>query len=345
MTLTIRARLAAVGFVVLAAMYLFDPATVAQSSNQSARMPVFEVDTSWPRLPNNWVFGIVSSVAVNQQDHVWVIHRPGTVPENMRDRAAPPVIEFDANGKVVNTWGGPGTGYDWPDTEHGIFLDHQNNIWITGSGAVRTPTPRSDDMILKFTNQGKFLMQIGGRMTNHGNADTKNVRQAAGVYVYPKSNEVFVSDGYGNRRVIVFDANTGAFKRMWGAFANKPEDAPEPNAQPVSGGQPASVKLDTDGPGSPQFSTPVHDVKISNDDIVYVADRTNRRIQMFTPEGKYPEAGVSEPCRSRYRFGRRVCLFAGSPARVPLCRRLSQLTYCGLRSEEHGTLVSVWCPK
>jgi DNA-binding beta-propeller fold protein YncE len=210
------------------------------------------------------------------------------VPADTKDRAAPSVLEFDAAGKVVNTWGGPGAGYDWPDTEHGIFIDYKNNIWITGSGASVKPAPRSDDMILKFDRQGKFLMQIGGRTVNKGNADNKSVRQAAGVDVHPKTNELFVADGYGNRRVIVFDADTGAFKRMWGAFGNKAEDAPpDPNAEPAPGGQPAKAKLDTEGPGSPQFSNPVHDIKISNDDLVYVADRTNRRIQVFTPDGKY----------------------------------------------------------
>ncbi|HEV3217738.1 MAG TPA: hypothetical protein VGZ27_18545 [Vicinamibacterales bacterium] len=277
------ARFAFVGVMVFAVF------SAAHPSSQSRSMPVFEVDAAWPALPHNWVMGVVSSVAVDRRDHVWILQRPRSVPEVLKERAAPAVLEFDADGRFVNAWGGPAAAFDWPDNEHGISPDDRDNIWIGGSGATATPAPRSDDMLLKFTNKGKFLMQIGARSQNRGNADTKNLRQPADAVVYPKTHEIFVADGYGNRRVVVFDSETGAFKRMWGAFGNVPEDAP-PAAAPARagggrGGQTAA--LDTEGPGSPQFSNPVHSVKISNDDLVYVADRTNRRIQIFTPAGKY----------------------------------------------------------
>jgi DNA-binding beta-propeller fold protein YncE len=164
-------------------------------------------------------------------------------------------------------------------------------------------------MLLKFTLQGKFLMQIGGRDKSGGNKDTKSVHQSADVFVWPKTNEAFVADGYGNRRVIVFDADTGAFKRMWGAFGNEPIDvarttpaqaAAAPGGPPAggargaapatpapAGGRGAAPRLDTEGPGSPQFGSPTHSVKVSNDGLVYVADRPNRRVQVFTPDGKY----------------------------------------------------------
>src|SRR5687767_4303444 len=205
-------------------------ATAATFSNndvqaQAKRMPVFEVDPSWPKLPNNWLMGHVASVGVDSRDHVFLLHRPNTIPEAQRKNAAPPVLEFDEKGAYVNAWGGPGQGYDWPDSEHGIAVDYKNNVWIGGSAPV-APSLRNldDDMLLKFDSKGKFLLQIGGRSVSKGNADTKNVHQSADVFVWAKTNEAFVADGYGNRRVIVFDADTGAFKRQWGAFGNAPID-------------------------------------------------------------------------------------------------------------------------
>ena len=240
-------------------------------------MPVFQVDPSWPKLPNNWVVGTVSSVTVDRRDHVWILHRPGTVQQSQKAQAAPPVIEFDANGAFVNAWGGAGQGYEWPVTEHGITVDYKDVVWIGGSGVT-------DDMLLKFTTQGKFVKQFGAKGQSKGNGDRTNVNRSADVFVYQKTNEAFVADGYGDRRVVVFDADTGAFKRMWGAFGNAP-DAEPPSTAP--GGPPAPPTLDTDGPGSPTFSNPVHALKISNDGLVYVADRSNRRVQVFTPDGKY----------------------------------------------------------
>ncbi len=292
----------AAGIVVLAAVAALSNGGVqAQAPQAARRVPVFEVDPSWPRLPNNWVVGHVASVAVDRRDHVFMLHRPNTIPENQRAKAAPPVLEFDASGKFVNAWGGPGAGYDWPDSEHGIAVDYKDHVWIGGSAPV-APSLRDldDDMLLKFDNKGKFLLQIGGRSVSKGNADTKSVHQSADVFVWPKTNEAFVADGYGNRRVIVFDADTGAFKRQWGAFGNVPIDVP---AAPrgggagargganaggaAAGGRGAAPALDTEGTGSPQFGGPVHGVKVSNDGLVYVADRPNRRVQVFTPDGKY----------------------------------------------------------
>jgi DNA-binding beta-propeller fold protein YncE len=267
----------------------------AQQPQKKTRVPVFEVDPSWPKIPNNWTLGHVASVAVDGRDHVWLLHRPNTIPEDKRGSAAPPVLEFDASGKFVNAWGGPGTGYDWPDSEHGIAVDYRNHVWIGGSAPV-APSLRNldDDMLLKFDSKGKFLLQIGGRTVSGGNKDTKSVHQSADVFVYPKTNEAFVADGYGNRRVIVFDADTGAFKRMWGAFGNTPIDvAPAARGGArggganAGGGRGAAPALDTEGQGSPQFGGPVHAVKVSNDALVYVADRPNRRVQVFTPEGKF----------------------------------------------------------
>jgi DNA-binding beta-propeller fold protein YncE len=254
---------------------------VAQSA--STQVPVFEVDTSWPKLPNNWVLGQTPGVAVDRRDHIWVLHRPRTVPEAQRAQAAPPLLEFDADGTFLRAWGGPGQGFDWPDSEHGVFVDHKDNVWIGGSSPTSTSlTKRSDDMLLKFTKDGKFLLQIGGPDRSGGNADTKSVNKPADAFVFPKTNELYVADGYGNRRVLVLDPDTGAFKRMWGAFGNAPVDAPPPPPG-GRGGQPFFVE----GPGPDQFGSPTHAVKVSNDDLVYVGDRQNRRLQVFTPAGKY----------------------------------------------------------
>jgi hypothetical protein len=263
------------GLAVAAAVGLREMHGVAQG--ETRRMPVFEVDPSWPKLPNNWVTGIVSSVNVDRHDHIWILHRPRSVPDNLKAQAAPPVLEFDAGGTFLNAWGGMGQGYDWPLTEHGITVDYKDVVWIGGSGVT-------DDMLLKFTTQGKFLKQFGAKGQSKGNADRVNVNRSADVFVYQKTNEAFVADGYGNRRVIVLDAESGAFKRMWGAFGNAPDTAPPSTS---AAGPPAPPQLDTEGPGAQAFSNPVHAIKISNDGLVYVADRSNRRVQVFTPDGKY----------------------------------------------------------
>ncbi|MEJ0022874.1 MAG: hypothetical protein WDN76_05120 [Alphaproteobacteria bacterium] len=279
-------------------------------------MPTYEVATDWPKIPNGWVTGHVPSVAVDSQDNVWIITRPNTVPADQKAHTSPPVMEFDKNGKFIQSWGGPAQGYDWPDSAHSIAIDYKGNVWITGSGpASPSDTKRYDDMVLKFTSTGKFLGQIGGYNKSNGNADTKSVHLATQVFVYPKTNEAFVSDGYGNRRIIVFDADTLAFKRMWGAFGNKPVDwqpiqngAPE-GAEKMAGGEgpaaaprtgPPPRPTDITGPGPDQFGGlvtpsnnygamggPTHNVQVSNDGLVYVADRAARRMQVFTIDGKY----------------------------------------------------------
>jgi len=284
-------RFALLGLIVVAAVGRGEVAGLAQSSSQPSGMPVFEVDPSWPKLPNNWVVGVVSSVTVDRRDHVWILHRPRSVAENLRAQAAPPVLEFDADGRFVNAWGGSAQGYDWPVTEHGITVDNKDSVWIGGSGIT-------DDFLLKFTIQGKFLKEFFGKGQSKGNADTLALNRPSDAFIYTKTNEVFVSDGYGNRRVIVLDADTGAYKRMWGAFGNPPDSAPPAGAPGAGGraggggrqagqGPAAPPPFETEGPGSQQFGNPVHTVKVSSDGLVYVADRANRRVQVFTAEGKY----------------------------------------------------------
>jgi DNA-binding beta-propeller fold protein YncE len=229
--------------------------------------PTFRVDPAWPTIPNNWQLGQVSSVSIDGQDHVWVLQRPGTLEASEKPRAAPPLLEFDPSGRLVQAWGGPGQGYDWPTSEHGVYVDPAGFVWIGGNG-------QNDHQILKFTRAGRFVMQIGRAGRSKGNADTENLNQPADAFVYAKTNELFVADGYGNRRVIVFDSETGAYKRHWGAYGNKPNDDKQPAYDPAA-------------PPSQQFANPVHCAKPSKDGQVYVCDRTNNRIQVFKKDGTF----------------------------------------------------------
>jgi hypothetical protein len=259
-----------------------DSAAAAQTSKNSGGVPTFRADPMWPPLPNNWILGEVSSVAVDRHDHVWVLHRPRSVPADQQNRAAPPVLEFDAAGKFVKGWGGPSQAFEWPDSEHGIFVDNKDHVWIGGNNPMTTSVSRrSDDMFLKLTTDGKLIAQVGHREQSGGNKDTKNLKRPADFFIYPKTNEAFVADGYGNRRVLVLDAETGAFKRMWGAFGNEPLDPPPPPPP----GTPAAPR-DREGPGPQQFGI-VHSLEVSNDGLVYVADRDNSRIQVFGMDGKF----------------------------------------------------------
>ena len=232
-------------------------------------VPMFQVDPAWPTVPNNWQLGQVASVAVDAQDHVWVLQRPGTLSPEEQGRAAPPLLEFDAAGHLVQAWGGPGEGYQWPSSEHGVYVDPNGYVWIGGNGD-------NDHQILKFTKTGTFVMQIGRAGRSQGNGDTQNLNRPADIFVYARTNEVFVADGYGNRRVIVFDADTGSFRRMWGAFGNEPSDAEPDPALP-----------DAEERGASQFVQPVHAARVSDDGLVYVSDRGGKRVQVFELDGTY----------------------------------------------------------
>jgi DNA-binding beta-propeller fold protein YncE len=256
-------------------------ATMPAVIGQQSEAPAFKVDPSWPRIPNNWQFGQVASVAIDADDHVWVLQRPGTLTPGEKPRAAPPLLEFDAAGNFVQAWGGPGDGYEWPNSEHGVYVDPKGFVWIGGNGD-------NDHQILKFTKAGKFVMQIGRAGRSAGNADTRNLNQPADMFVYAKTNELFVADGYGNRRVIVFDADTGAFKRMWGAFGNAPTD-----------GAPDLAQADIGAGGAPQFVQPVHAARVSNDGLVYVSDRGGKRVQVFTIDGTFvSQVFIGRECRA-----------------------------------------------
>jgi len=278
------------------AFLLIAPAALAAFSTLSVgspppEIPTFRVDPAWPKpLPNHWIIGAVAGVAVDARDHVWITHRPSTLqPNETRSiwRGAPPVLEFDQDGNLVSSWGGPGTGYEWPQLEHGIYLDHQDHVWL-GAGGDK------DAHILKFTRDGRFLMQIGRQGKGTGSNDTQNLGAAANMIVDPPANELYVADGYVNHRIIVFDATTGAYKRHWGAYGKRPDDgyferAGERLPGPFRGvvqNENKPSQYDPNGPPPPQFRI-VHAVRMSRDGLVYVCDRTNDRIQVFKKDGTF----------------------------------------------------------
>jgi hypothetical protein len=265
---------------------------LAGQSRTTVEAPYFEVDPFWPKpLPNHWVLGSSIGVSVDERDHVWMIHR-GSATLAEKEKAietklsdeccagAPPVLEFDAGGTLVGHWGGPGAGYEWPTSNHGITVDHKGNVWIGGNG-------EGDAHVLKFSRAGKFLLQVGkagarlgpagsdGKPTYvSGSNDTQSYGRVAKIFVDPAANEAYLADGYLNRRVAIVDGDTGKLKRYWGAYGNKPDDTDlgpyKPGAAPVQ-----------------QFRTPVHCADLSKDGLVYVCDRRNNRIQVFRKDGTF----------------------------------------------------------
>ena len=279
--------------VVLTAAGVLVARELAGQSRNSVQAPYFEVDPLWPKpLPNHWVLGSTIGVSVDERDHVWIIHRgSATLGNNEKGlelnpptgeccAGAPPVLEFDPEGNLVGHWGGPGEGYEWPVSNHGITIDYKGNVWIGGNGD-------QDSQVLKFTKQGKFLLQVGksaarkgpnnaqGQPTYVGGSnDQVSFGRVAKIFVDPAANEAYLADGYLNKRVAIIDADTGKLKRYWGAYGNKPDDT---NLGPYK----------PEAPPAQQFRNPVHCADLSRDGLVYVCDRQNNRLQVFTKDGKF----------------------------------------------------------
>jgi hypothetical protein len=241
-------------------------------------MPHFRAENDWLKLPNGWLLGDVSAVTLDKAGHVWVLHRPRTLAAADHARVAPPVLEFLADGTYVKGFGGDGAGYDWPLNEHSIVVDAHGHVWITGNSLA---PGKADDALLEFDGDGHFLRQMGGRGTSKGDTDVANLDAAADLFVDEAAHELYIADGYGNRRIIVFDSTTIRFKRMWSAFGAPPPADPAP--KPRTAGEPFTPET---GDGPQGFNT-IHAVEISRDGLVYVADRSNSRIQVFTKAGRY----------------------------------------------------------
>jgi hypothetical protein len=253
----------------------------------AAGIPRFEVEAQWPKpLPNQWILGEIGGLTVDSRDHIWVYQRPRSLTDDERGaavdpptakccRPAPPVLEFDAEGNLLHAWGGPGAGYEWPEREHGIFVDAQDNVWLGGNA-------NTDAQVLKFSRDGRFLQQIGRQGRTSGSNSETDLGRPALAIVDPSGTELYIADGYGNRRVLVLDAKTGEYKRHWGAYGNRPDDT-DPGKY-----DPAALRAQ-------QFRTPVHCVRIANDGLVYVCDRVNNRMQVFGKDGRFVTEFVLEP--------------------------------------------------
>jgi len=282
-------------------------------------VPMFTVDPLWPKpLPNHWIIGATIGLSTDAHDNIWIIHRPGSLEqkETYSTRgeadcctAAPDVLEFSPAGALLHHWGRV-EGHDWPTSNHGITVDKDGNVWLGANGAGQPgPAPGSaaqfaaagrgapapaaaqnregggergtyhDSFILKFTPDGKFLGEIGKANASKGSLDTENVKGVAQIRFLPQTNELVAADGYGNKRVSVWDATTMKFKRMWGAYGKTPDDTPIPHYDV----------------NSPQFGNPVHCAQPSNDGLIYVCDRTNDRIQVFKTDGTFVKQYAVEP--------------------------------------------------
>jgi hypothetical protein len=274
------------------------PGAKKAKADDGPRAPSFRVDPSWPKaLPNRWLIGQVCGIAVDRHDHIWINQRPRTLTTDEAGAAqtpprseccfpAPSVMEFDRAGNLIQAWGGPADpgflterctpamGCEWPQNEHGIFVDHNDFVWVAGNGGP-------DHQVLKFTRDGRFVLQVGrsgvtlgSNATTGGMNGTPALGRPADIEVDPTNNEAYISDGYLNKRVLVVDGNTGRHRRHWGAYGNVPNDAPP---GPYVPGQPPAQ----------QFRNPVHCTRIANDGLVYVCDRVNDRIQVFTKQGQF----------------------------------------------------------
>jgi DNA-binding beta-propeller fold protein YncE len=292
----------------------------------TVQAPRFEVDPLWPKpLPNHWLLGSATGIAIDSRDHVYVIHltdsftprtETGAGPANNNVTpageccsSAPNVLEFDADGNLVKSWGGPGQGFDWPAQNAGLGIDPSGNLWIGGIGGA-------DTRILKFTKDGAFVAQYGKGFVAPppaapAAADTQYAGQSPGrgqaaagrggrggrgggrgaapsappastsleafggatAFAFNAgSGELLVADGSRNRRIAVVDMNTGAIKRFFGAYGAAPEDAPTTYAP--------------NDPPARQFSG-VRCVETASDGTIYVCDSRNNRIQVFGKDGKF----------------------------------------------------------
>ncbi len=265
-------------------------AKVAPGSPTAEQLPIYEVDPTWPpTLPNNWILGDIRGLFADENDHLWIIHMPSSLTPQEIGAAvkppiadccvpAPPVLELDADGKVLRSWGGPGDGYTWFDQEHGIYIDHNGFVWTGTSNGMH---------VMKFTQDGKHVLTIGEPGVNKGSNDPDHLGGPANFYVEPKTNEIFIADGYINKRVVVYDAASGKYKRHWGAYGKQPDDT-----------QKYSYPVDVKNP--PQQYSTLHGLVGSKDGLIYVSDRRGNRIQVFRQNGEYlmerfvrPETGGS----------------------------------------------------
>lgn len=236
------------------------PDTTAQAAPEAVvEVPRFEPDPSWPALPSDWTWGQVLGINVDGRGHTWLTTRGE-------------VAEFDPGGALVQTWSARGDNDQWT-VIHGLFVDHNDFVWTNA---------REQHQALKFTRDGQLVLTIGTLNETGGSHDPDLLGRPSDMWVAPDTNELFIVDGYTNRRVVVFDAGTGRYLRHWGAYGREPND--EARARPS----------EEDATPAPQFQT-VHGITGSRDGHIYVADRTNSRIQVFDRDGRYLAERIIRP--------------------------------------------------
>jgi hypothetical protein len=273
----------------------------AQPAAPLAGVPVFEADPKWPILPPDWSWGQVIGIFADSRGHVWTSNRSR-------------ITEWDPQGKLVQSWDARGPDGNW-STIHGMFVDHNGFVWTNA---------RESNLTVKFTREGKVVLVIGKYNETGGSNDTALMGRPAEIWVDPADNEVFVADGYGNRRIIVFDGATGKYLRHWGAYGKRPEDPPRRGGgagAPAAGGAAAGGAAaggaaaggaaaggaarggggagrggDTTVPAAPpqQFATP-HGISGSRDGLIYLADRANNRVQVFRQNGEFVREKILRP--------------------------------------------------
>jgi DNA-binding beta-propeller fold protein YncE len=272
----------------VAALYCFAGLGTGISAPAAADgPPKYKYDAEWPKpLPNHWALGGITGMFVDQEDHIWVLNRPRDLKEDAVAKgeaeccsAAPAVLEFDTAGNLLKAWGKPDMVPGWPQSEHTIFTDKEGNVYIAGAQA--------SDTLLKFSGDGKFIKDFGhrGPKVARGQAQKQDnqqtdllLRGVAAATLDEAAGEIYVADGYLNKRVMVYDWNSGNFKRGWGAYGKALSEI-------SNEGQPDVGKEGE--PGAKDFKSPVHAVRISKDGLVYVGDRSGNRIQVFTKQGKF----------------------------------------------------------
>jgi len=266
--------------------------------NEDVPMPMFAVDASWPRLPENMILGQAPGLAVDKDDNIWVLNRPNSLGfsdigadngQSIACCSAPPhVLQFDQEGNLLRSWGGPdlapgestmeGEGRDavevgdeqWPANVHGLFVDDEMNVWIGGNGG-------GDHVVLNFTTDGEFIRQIGTRQSTDGNLSEQFLGNPADIHYGGES--VLVADGYINKRIIEFGADDLAFEHLWGAYGAEPGGGTRDGEFDQS--QASSTGDGGPNPESTSFGDIVHCVTRGPDDTIYVCDRRNNRLQIF----------------------------------------------------------------
>ena len=234
-------------------------------------VPQFAADPKWPVLPDGFTWGQVIGIFADSKGHVWT---------SSRGR----ISEWDQQGKMLQSWDARGPDGKW-NTIHGLFVDHNGFVWTNA---------RESNLTVKFTRTGQVALVIGQFDKTGGSNDPTLMGRPSEIWVDPADNEVFVADGYGNRRIIVFDGATGKYLRHWGAYGKRPEDPPQgaQSAQGAQGAQGANEQVPAAPP--PQFRVP-HGIIGSRDGLIYLADRANNRIQVFRQNGQFVREKILRP--------------------------------------------------